>query len=135
MSRKLVSVGDTLARDGETFLDVVHRKEWGEGGPGVAELRYLQKEMADPEFPDVWSGGKDAKRRTKFVYGLNRILAPVSEGVVARKFDKARRFLRFLKPQLGLHVQERWVNNVASWEVTLLPCSGGAPVTLLMLSA
>lgn len=131
MSRRLVSVGDTLAREGETFLDVVHRKEWGEGGPFIAEMNYLASEKIDPGFLAVWHGA-DAKRKSKFVYGFSRVLAPVTDGLMVGDFEKAQRILRYIQPKLRLRVRELWDNNAGAWEVTMFPCPGCSPVTIRM---
>lgn len=108
--RVLHSVGDTLARPGESVQDVVDRREWGENGPFYGRVEYLVKKLEDPEFCAKWSKGEqsdeeyalDAPERLKFLMASQDVLGLVFDNIRKGDLVKAQKYIDVFKEKLKL---------------------------------
>lgn len=124
MGKVLQSVGGVLARPGEGVEDVIHRIKWGEGGPGLAELLHLNRELADPEFADIWNAGSDPKRIGKYVEAYSVLAHSVSFAVVEGKINTAIRKAVLLSNILPVRFTQGWHNGIGYWDLLLFPSNG-----------
>lgn len=108
--RKLHSVGDTLARPGESVQDVRDRTIWGDNGPFYGRIQYLTQKLADPEFTSSWNKGKQsqeqlaagAAERLKFITAAQAVLGLVFDRLRTGDVSKARGYINVFKEKLNL---------------------------------
>lgn len=99
--RRLHSVGDTLARPGESIQDVLNRREWGESGPFFGRAEFIVAKLADPEFLSGWSDSPrpdeiritGSSERLKFVMAAEAVLGLVFDNIREGNVAKARRYI------------------------------------------
>ena len=108
--RTLHSVGDTLARPGESVQDVIDRREWGENGPFYGRVEFLVKRLEDPSFCAKWTkGGQSdeeyalgAPERLKFLMAAQEVLGLVLDNIRKGDLVKAQKYIDVFNEKLKL---------------------------------